>query len=938
MNAAGGPGNPYVGPKPFTIGQRLYGRDWETRMLNNLLLSKRLVLLHSPSGAGKTSLIQAGLWTRLEDTFRTRPLIRVNAIPDPTGAPPNRYVYSTIRSLDPDGEWDVPPGRLSDLPFEGEEAKPELWIFDQFEEVLSLDPLDDAEKHLFFEQLAEALQSSDEPRWALFAMRDDYLGAMEPYLKVLPTGLSTRFRLELLDTDAARQAIQEPARVAGVDFTDAAAQKLIDDLRRIRVRGPDDSIDERLGPHVEPLQLQLVCHRHWDHREPAATAILPNDVEDVGDVDTALSGYYAEHVAAVTAKTGVSERTIREWFDRRLITADRIRGQVMGGKDQGLASSVIKPLVEAYLIREERRRGEIFYELAHDRLIDPIRQNNAAWREQELEPFQRQAAQWHAEGRPPELLLLEADLKRAERWELEHPDELSIEEEQFLDKSRQIFQKAEKERVRQAELRTNLADIGWGVIFAHDADLAVREALRELLEHRRGQAAQKRESRYREFSGDFGYLPKESAEQFLSRHKAGMSLTDPDRMPYYLLIVGDPESIPYEFQYQLSVQYAVGRIHFPTLDEYAAYARSIVMAERGQHTVPRQAVIFSPSHPFDQASGLSTRYLSLPMAARLDQSQPDWAVESVVQQEATKASLAQLLGGEATPAVLFTFSHSLAFPNGDERQLPLQGSLVCQDWPGFGPLNPEQYFSAEDVGGDARLLGLIAFLSTSYSAGTPRDDDLISAGSRQRQQIAPHAFMARLPERLLGHPNGGALAVIGHVDRLWFSSFMREDRTADITLFENTLRSLMKGYTVGASIEFFNRYYVQLSATLAAELAELVFIDRSDEEYQAGRDLAERNVATAQDARNYVIIGDPAARLPVGDRGVVAERARIVQTPSLPASDSGPLIFNGINGATGEYLLPPMTAEQIAAVARGVPLAADIMRDLRWRLSIDQFL
>jgi hypothetical protein len=148
----------------------------------------------------------------------------------------------------------------------------------------------------------------------------------------------------------------------------------------------------------------------------------------------------------------------------------------------------------------------------------------------------------------------------------------------------------------------------------------------------------------------------------------------------------------------------------------------------------------------------------------------------------------------------------------------------------------------------------------------------------------------------------------------------------------------MKGYTVGASIEFFNRYYVQLSAALAAELAELVFFDRSDEEYQAARDHAERNLAAAQDARNYVIIGDPAARLPTGDGGVVAERERIVQAPTVPASDSGPLIFNGINGATGDYLLPTMTAEQIAAVARGVPLAADIMRDVRWRLSIDQFL
>ena len=64
------------GPNHCMIGQALYGRDWETRMVFNLLLSKRLVLLHSPSGAGKTSLIHAGLWPRLEVTFRVRPPIQ----------------------------------------------------------------------------------------------------------------------------------------------------------------------------------------------------------------------------------------------------------------------------------------------------------------------------------------------------------------------------------------------------------------------------------------------------------------------------------------------------------------------------------------------------------------------------------------------------------------------------------------------------------------------------------------------------------------------------------------------------------------------------------------------------------------------------------------------------------------------------------------------
>jgi hypothetical protein len=243
--------------------------------------------------------------------------------------------------------------------------------------------------------------------------------------------------------------MQRPAAEAGVDFTAGAAEQLTDDLRTVRVLQPDGTTGKRLGLYVEPVQLQVVCRHLWERLPPDTTQIVEADLEAVGDVDRALADYYRDQVESIAAGSGGSERAIREWIDRQLITEQGVRGQVLQGHDQsrGLDNRVISRLVDAHLVRAEDRRGATWFELAHDRLIEPVRADNAAWRRTHLGPVQRLALQWEDEDQPDHLLLRGPDLLAAERWAAGRERDLTDVERRFLAACRANLSSLERQAI-----------------------------------------------------------------------------------------------------------------------------------------------------------------------------------------------------------------------------------------------------------------------------------------------------------------------------------------------------------------------------------------------------------------------------------------------------------------------------------------------------------
>lgn len=422
----------------------------------------------------------------------------------------------------------------------------------------------------------------------------------------------------------------------------------------------------------------------------------------------------------------------------------------------------------------------------------------------------------------------------------------------------------------------SLADAGWGIVFAHDADPAVKEALSDLIELRKGQAGE----RFRLYEGADGYRPGETKLDFIARHNTAPGVVDPDRMPYYLLIVGGPQTIPFDFQYQMDVQFAVGRIHFDTIQEYANYAASVKAAENGDIKLSRQAAFFGVSNPDDRATAFSCEHLVNPLVDFVKNDQPDWNTAAYLKEDAVKSRLSDLLCGDHVPSLLFTASHGMGFPLNDSRQVPHQGALLCGDWPGpqawKKDIPPDFYFSAEDIPSDARLAGMMAFCFACYGAGVPQTDAFSHQHPDQRKALAPYPFLASLPRRLLGHPGGGALAVIGHVERAWGYSFMWPDVDPQTIVFKSTLKRLLEGHPAGSAFEFFNSRYAELGTELSRLLQDM----------QYGRKISPLELAgiwtSGNDARNYVILGDPAVRLPVSD-----EAENMAKRPVISVKTAG---------------------------------------------------
>jgi hypothetical protein len=369
------------------------------------------------------------------------------------------------------------------------------------------------------------------------------------------------------------------------------------------------------------------------------------------------------------------------------------------------------------------------------------------------------------------------------------------------------------------------------------------------------------------------YLYGRRVNKWVSDYGSFVGPVDPTMgVPYYLLLAGRPGPlhekdkafIPLSFQYELDIFWAVGRICFTAADgqhryeDYKKWAERLVAYENMADAAARldkAAVFFGTDH--DKVTQQSADKLIGALARWGEKhktfTEKGYASKQIIGKDADRSALERLLQGTKPPAFLFTASHGAGFPLSDEadRQRTIvldQGGLVTGSWNGEGPVAREAYVTGADLAEKATVEGMVALLFACYGGGCPQYDEFVFDASKKRPQIAPFAFISQLPQHLLLN---GALGVISHVERAWTYSFDKGSQG-----FQDLIARILEGKRLGDATDPFN----VIQAHRASALVELL------NTIDSGLVVPPSELTTAwmerNDARNYALLGDPAARLP----------------------------------------------------------------------------
>jgi hypothetical protein len=386
----------------------------------------RAVLLYGESGAGKSSLVNAGLIPEMLTRRFIPERIRVSPVPggeliverlaaDPHG---NSFLPSNLME-DPPSERLVLSAeafvdRLGKLPAE---TRP-LLIFDQFEEFVTLfeevprgDELRKARQaeERLLAMLAALLREAPEgkaPLKLLFVFREDYLAKLQKVLVLYPKLTDQAVRLTPPRTEALPEIVRGPFEHYPGKFRNELPEAVTTALIR-------ELTERSVGELLNPSEVQVACRELWESPDPAQV-LADRHVEGL------LEDYMVDALRALPpdqqdAATSLLRHLVTASGARNVVSEDDLisNAQLDVGAPEALLRQALHALEnEARLVRRELRRNVAYYEIISEFLVKYI----ARLRAQRLEQRLAEQAERHRQEQESarRLLHLEKAARQAE--------------------------------------------------------------------------------------------------------------------------------------------------------------------------------------------------------------------------------------------------------------------------------------------------------------------------------------------------------------------------------------------------------------------------------------------------------------------------------------------------------------------------------------------
>ncbi len=229
-------------------GDKFFGRDKEIRDLYEMVLKTPLVLVYGLSGTGKTSLVQCGLSKRFDRADWYPMFIRrgedinlalgerlMKLAPDDKALPAAIQAYRNDEQNVGDLSRDLAKAVVNCLDnFYEEYLRPPYLLFDQFEETFILG---DQKEEEVFAHIIRAIVDSGLPVKTLLIMREEYLGHLYHFERVVPSIYDYRFRVEEMDDRRVANVIVHSCRHFGIALEGLedpqAVTSFLDDEKRV---------------------------------------------------------------------------------------------------------------------------------------------------------------------------------------------------------------------------------------------------------------------------------------------------------------------------------------------------------------------------------------------------------------------------------------------------------------------------------------------------------------------------------------------------------------------------------------------------------------------------------------------------------------------------------------------------------------------------------